>query len=608
MTFISENNLAALIGTSNRTVQTWGRNGVYPLRVQNGISGFEMEDLKVIPEIDSMLKSNWENESGVVPVRQFNSVELFAGGGGLALGMSLAGFHHVLLNEFDTAACKTLKTNRPEWNVIEGDVRHIDFTPLRGKVDFLSGGFPCQAFSYAGKGAGFNDTRGTLFFELARAVKEIQPKVFMGENVKGLISHENGRTFETIKNAIAELGYTLVEPRVLRAIMYQVPQKRERLILIAIRNDIAKRVEFHWPTPYHEVLTLRDALYQSVIFDSDVPVSEGALYPEKKKRVLAMVPQGGDWRNLPEEIAKDYMGGSWLLGGGKTGMARRLSLDEPSLTLTCSPCQKQTERCHPIETRPLSVREYARIQTFPDSWNFQGSMSDKYKQIGNAVPVNLAWAVGRSLIRLFNDIQNIMPEVTQDCSEAVREIVHKQSQLIVVKDHHTQTSTIKNKYQELNFLDLFDQYALNSIADNCMVHEDVNWEKYGEKLQLEPMVDETKNVLISLVKKDNEKMFLDGSATIYYTGKKFPASVALNKLFYFMPYIKGKGVRDLFFIRIARLGYRKEGTTEEDKNDLRLVLEVQFVKQLFDDYKPVELKIWRTFTDTTIGKLIKLTF
>lgn len=604
MTFISENNLAALIGTSNRTVQTWGRNGVYPLRVLNGISGFEMEDLKVIPEIDSMLKSNWENESGVVPVRQFNSVELFAGGGGLALGMSLAGFHHVLLNEFDTAACKTLKTNRPEWNVIEGDVRHIDFTPLRGKVDFLSGGFPCQAFSYAGKGAGFNDTRGTLFFELARAVKEIQPKVFMGENVKGLISHENGRTFETIKNAIAELGYTLVEPRVLRAIMYQVPQKRERLILIAIRNDIAKRVEFHWPTPYHEVLTLRDALYQSVIFDSDVPVSEGAQYPEKKKRVLAMVPQGGDWRNLPEDVAKDYMGGSWLLGGGKTGMARRLSLDEPSLTLTCSPCQKQTERCHPLETRPLSIREYARIQTFPDSWNFQGSMSDKYKQIGNAVPVNLAWAVGRSLIRLFNDIQNIMPEDTQDCSEAVREIVHKQSQLVVVKDNNTQTSTVTNKYHELNFLDLFDQYALNSIADNCMVHEDINWEKYGEKPQMEPMVDETKNVLISLVKKDNEKMFLDGSATIYYTGKKFPASVALNKLFYFMPYIKGKGVRDLFLIRIARLGYRKEGTPEEDKNDLRLVLEVQFVKQLFDDYKPVELKIWRTFTDTTIGKLI----
>ena len=397
MTFISENNLAALIGTSNRTVQTWGKNGLYPRHQQNGVSGFDMDELRAIPEVNSMLQSNWEKESTVVPARQFNSIELFAGGGGLALGMSLAGFHHVLLNEFDTSACKTLKTNKPEWNVIEGDVRHIDFSPLQGKVDFLSGGFPCQAFSYAGKGAGFNDTRGTLFFELARAVKEIQPKVFMGENVKGLISHENGRTFETIKNAIAELGYTLVEPRVLRAIMYQVPQKRERLVLIAIRNDIAKRVEFHWPTPYHEVLTLRDALYKSVIYDKDVPASEGAQYPEKKKKVLEMVPQGGDWRNLPEDIAKEYMGGSWLLGGGKTGMARRLSLDEPSLTLTCSPGQKQTERCHPLETRPLSVREYARIQTFPDSWNFQGSMSDKYKQIGNAVPVRMAEILATSI-------------------------------------------------------------------------------------------------------------------------------------------------------------------------------------------------------------------
>lgn len=604
MAFISENNLAALIGTSNRTVQTWGKNGLYPLHQQNGAWGFDMEELKSIPEVEAMLQSNWEAESAVIPVRQFNSIELFAGGGGLALGMSLAGFHHVLLNEFETAACKTLKTNKPEWNVIEGDVRHIDFTPLRGKIDFLSGGFPCQAFSYAGKGAGFNDTRGTLFFELARAVKEIQPKVFMGENVKGLISHENGRTFETIKNTIAELGYTLVEPRVLRAIMYQVPQKRERLILIAIRNDIAQNVEFHWPTPYHEVLTLRDALYKSVIYENDVPVSEGAQYPEKKKRVLAMVPQGGDWRNLPEEVAKDYMGGSWLLGGGKTGMARRLSLDEPSLTLTCSPCQKQTERCHPLETRPLSVREYARIQTFPDNWVFQGSMSDKYKQIGNAVPVNLAWAVGRSLIRLFNDIQRIMPENTQNCTEAVREIMHKQSLLEVVKDHNTQTSTVTNKYHELNFLDLFDQYALNSITDNSMVHGDINLEKYGGKPQQAAMVEETKNVLISLVKKDNEKMFLDGSATIYYTGKKFPTSVALNKLFYFMPYIKGKGVRDLFFIKIARLGYRKEGTAEEDRNDLRLVFEVEFVKQLFEDYKPVELKIWQTFTDTTVDKLI----
>ena len=605
MTFISENNLAALVGTSNHTVQTWGRKGQYPLREKDGERGFYMEEIDEIPEVQAMLKSRWDEELSVTPLRQYNSLELFAGGGGLALGMSLAGFHHVLLNEFETAACKTLKVNKPEWNVIEGDVRHIDFTPLKGKVDFLSGGFPCQAFSYAGKGAGFDDTRGTLFFELARAVREIQPKVFLGENVKGLISHEEGRTFETIQNTIAELGYTLVEPRVLRAIMYQVPQKRERLILIAIRNDIANRVQFCWPSPYREVLTLRDALFQSVIFDTDVPESEGVLYPDKKRSVLAMVPQGGDWRDLPEDIAKEYMGGSWHLGGGKTGMARRLSLNEPSLTLTCSPCQKQTERCHPLETRPLSVREYARIQTFPDYWQFQGNMSEKYKQIGNAVPVNLAWAVGRSLIRLFNDIQVIMPEETQDCSSAVNKIIQEQSKIIQIKDAKTQTSTVKKQaYKQLDFCDLFEKYALDSITENCMVHESECLGYVSLDMDICP-IDKSKNVLVSLVKKDNEQMFLNGTATIYYTGKKFPTTVKLNKLYYFMPYIKGKGVRDLFFIKAARLGYRKEGTKEESKDDLRLVFEIKWICQLFESFKPVDLKIWRTFTDTTIEKLIE---
>lgn len=425
MQFISENNFAALVGTSNATVRKWAENGIYPSHSKNGIKGFYLEELGVFPEVKELLHSCWEEELDTRPLRKYTSVELFAGGGGLALGLSLAGFSHVLLNEFDHSACNTLRINNPEWSVVEGDVRKVDFTPLRDKVDFLSGGFPRQAFSYAGKQGGFDDARGTLFFELARAVREINPKVFMCENVKGLSSHDNGRTFKTIKNIIAELGYTLVTPRVLKAVMYQVPQKRERLILIAIRNDLAERVSFRWPSAYTQVLTLRDAFYKSVIYDKDVPHSEGVKYTLKKQKVLGLVPQGGDWRNLPEDVAKEYMGGSWLLGGGKTGMARRLSLDEPSLTLTCSPCQKQTERCHPLETRPLTVREYARIQTFPDNWQFAGSMADKYKQIGNAVPVNLAWAVGRSLIRLFNNIQTIEPEETYDCSHAVMQIMDR---------------------------------------------------------------------------------------------------------------------------------------------------------------------------------------
>lgn len=409
--FISVNNVADILGASLASVAKWADSGVYPSHVDyRGRKGFYMEDLASIVPIKSMLDSDWDKEMNVTPIRGYTSVELFAGAGGLALGLHKAGFRHVLLNEIDATACATLRLNHPEWNVSQGDIHKIDFMPLRDTVDFLSGGFPCQAFSFAGKKGGFNDTRGTLFFEMARAVKEIRPKVFMGENVKGLLSHDGGKTLATIENVIAELGYTIVKPRVLKAVMYQVPQKRERLIIIAIRNDIADKVKFFWPSPYMRVLTLRDAFEKGLLYDSNVPKSEGQAYPEKKRKVLEMVPQGGDWRNLPVDVQKMYMGKSFYLGGGKTGMARRLSMDEPSLTLTCAPAQKQTERCHPIETRPLTVREYARVQTFPDDWQFAGSMSEKYKQIGNAVPVNLAWAIGRSLIRLFNDIQTAFPE------------------------------------------------------------------------------------------------------------------------------------------------------------------------------------------------------
>lgn len=407
-TIISAANFATLMGVSGHTVSMWGASGKYKVKEDdNGKLFFELSDLQSVPEIAEMTNSKWEEEMKVKPLREYTSVELFAGAGGLALGMSMAGFKHVLLSEIDHDACATLMHNRPRWHVAEGDIHQLDFSKYKDKVDLLTGGFPCQAFSYAGLKGGFADTRGTLFFELARAVKEVNPKVFMCENVKGLASHDNGKTLAVIKNTIKELGYTLVEPRVLKAVKYMVPQKRERIILVAIRNDYAEKVEFRWPSPYHRIMTLRDAFYKGDLYDTDVPTSAGQTYPEKKKKVLDLVPQGGDWRDLPEEVAKEYMGGSYFLGGGKTGMARRLSLDEPSLTLTCAPAQKQTERCHPLETRPLTIREYARIQTFPDDWAFMGNGSSQYKQIGNAVPVNLAYAMGRALVRLLNDIERL---------------------------------------------------------------------------------------------------------------------------------------------------------------------------------------------------------
>lgn len=335
----------------------------------------------------------------------WTSVELFAGAGGLALGLEKAGFHHVLLNEFDRSACATLRYNRPDWNVLEQDVKTVDFSSYRHQVDVVSGGFPCQAFSYVGQRAGFNDIRGTMFFQFARAVEEIQPKILMAENVRGLLNHDSGRTLKTIQDVLTDLGYRLTPVKVLSAMYFGVPQKRERLFLIGIRNDLAG--EFIWPTPAPDIMTLRDALFAGRLYPTDVPPSMGQQYAEKKRVVLDRVPAGGYWRDLPDDVQRAYMKGSYFLGGGKTGMARRLSWDKPSLTLTCSPSQNQTERCHPDETRPLTVREYARIQTFPDDWVFQGSMSQQYKQIGNAVPVNLAYAMGQQLGQLLTGMAQI---------------------------------------------------------------------------------------------------------------------------------------------------------------------------------------------------------
>jgi len=172
---------------------------------------------------------------------------------------------------------------------------------------------------------------------------------------------------------------------------------------------------------------------------------------------------------------------------------------------------------------------------------------------------------------------------------------------VVPPDNIPQTKIKRSReaeYHQLNFYDLFDQYAYDPIVENDIVREGM------PEYDVTHMIDSSKNCLISLVKKDNFEQYLDQSAKIYYTGKKFPYTVALNNLYYFMPYLKGKGIRDLYLIKIARVGTRKEGQPGEDKNDFRLVFEIEFLKQLFDDYKSVELKIWRAFTDTTMGALL----
>lgn len=326
----------------------------------------------------------------------FESIELFAGAGGLALGLENAGFNHIGLVEIDEYAAASLKLNRPKWNVICEDIEKVaecnleaEFNIKKGELYLLSGGAPCQSFSYAGKRLGLEDVRGTMFYHYAKFLNKLQPKMFLFENVKGLISHDKGRTFKTIMGIFEEQGYN-VQYQVLNAWDYGVAQKRERLIMIGIRKDISDICTYRFPEKNDYKPVLRDVL-------KDVPKSECAKYSENKKKVFALVPPGGYWRDIDPETAKAYMKSCWDMEGGRTGILRRLSYDEPSLTILTTPQMKQTERCHPSEVRPLSVRECARIQSFPDEWQFCGTISSKYKQIGNAVPCKLAEAVGTEI-------------------------------------------------------------------------------------------------------------------------------------------------------------------------------------------------------------------
>jgi DNA (cytosine-5)-methyltransferase 1 len=322
------------------------------------------------------------------------AIELFAGAGGLALGLEKAGINTIAHVEIDKSCCETLKKNRPQWNVISSDISEVDFTKYRYRVDIVTGGFPCQAFSYAGKKMGFKDTRGTLFYEFARCVNEVKPKIFLAENVRGLLSHDNGRTLKTILSVLSEMDYD-IQHKVLNAAYYGVGQKRERILIVGTKKGLSYR----FPEPDKTMTTLQQAL-------KGCPLSEGQSYSRRKKEVLDLVPPGGSWVDLPQNVQIEYMGKSIHSGGGKRGMARRISWNEPCLTLTCSPSQKQTERCHPDETRPFTVREYARIQSFPDDWDFCGGIGEKYKQIGNAVPVEMARRIGVMLKKCVEGYRN----------------------------------------------------------------------------------------------------------------------------------------------------------------------------------------------------------
>lgn len=314
----------------------------------------------------------------------FSFIEVCAGCGGLCSGLMKAGGCPLLLNEMDRTCCMTLRKNHTNVEVVEETMTTLSLKNYVMNVDLLCGGVPCQAFSHAGRREGIEDERGHLIVDFNRLIQECRPKMFLVENVKGLITHRQGATFNSILRLYENNGDYIVHHKIMNTNDYDVPQRRERVVIIGIRKDIYTK-----PWNYPAILEYKPVLNDVL---QNVPMSDGVVYNELKKSIMARIPQGGNWKNLPHEIQRLYMGNA-----KSSGIAKRLSMSEPSMTLTTSPDQKITERCHPLETRPLTIREYARIQTFPDEYIFEGSIRKQYKQIGNAVPVMFAYHLGLAI-------------------------------------------------------------------------------------------------------------------------------------------------------------------------------------------------------------------
>ena len=344
------------------------------------------------------------------------SISLFSGAMGLDLGLMQSGIRIEVGQDFDTVCIETMRENG--YKGIAGDVREISSADMLnacnmvvGEPFLICGGPPCQPFSTAGRRLGINDPRGSLFKEFVRMIDEIRPRFFVMENVKGLISSmlkdeggvsTNTKVLDIILEEFARLNYKTVYG-VLDAVNYGVPQFRERFILIGSRDN--ESVFLPAPTHFHihQNVNYRWKTLEDTIRDLEEALGECAEFSESRLKYLRMIPEGGNWRNLPPEVVEQAMGGAYKSGGGKVGFYRRLSYSQPSPTVVTSPVQKATMMCHPIKDRPLSVAEYARIQQFPDDWKIIGTVSDKYKQIGNAVPVGLARAIGETLISIADN-------------------------------------------------------------------------------------------------------------------------------------------------------------------------------------------------------------
>lgn len=367
-----------------------------------------------IPKWGRTVREN-AGELLIMAKKQLKAISLFSGAMGLDLGLEQAGFDILACVENEKKCVETIAHNRPDVKLYPEDINNVD--PLLilkdlglrpGQVDLVAGGPPCQAFSTAGRRRSLDDFRGNVIVRFLDYVKAIQPRYFILENVRGLLSAKLANTppeyeeYKDVENApgsvvwflnseFRKLGYK-VSFSLFDASLYGVPQRRERVIIFGARSD--EEIEIPQPITAHKPKTVREAI-------GDIQSKEHNYIElsEKAKKYLSLLKSGQHWKNLPLDIQMEAMGKSYHLQGGKTGFYRRLDWDKPSPTLVTHPTMPATMLAHPEEMRPLSIQEYARIQMFPDDWRFSGKPINIYKQIGNAVPVGLGLMAGQAIIR-----------------------------------------------------------------------------------------------------------------------------------------------------------------------------------------------------------------